>query len=101
MPTEEVESSVKALLPAMVYLLALLKLIWPTVLGASTVTVRGALIAAPKLATFPAALGLVAGDQLLSVDQLPSASTFQLIGATDSWKLSKYISAGAPPPALG
>src|SRR5213080_3654172 len=89
MPTAEAESSVTALAPAMVYLFALLKLIWPTVFAESTVTVRGALMAAPKLATLPAAFGFVAGDQLPSVDQFPSASTFQLVGATESLKLSK------------
>jgi hypothetical protein len=42
MPTAEVESSVSVLVPAMVYLLALSKLICPTVCAELTVTVRGA-----------------------------------------------------------
>src|SRR5687767_12926134 len=100
MPTAEVASSVSVAVPPIVYLLALLKFIWPTVFAASTVTARGAVIAGPKFAILPAALGCVTGDQLPSVDQVPSESTFQLVGATENLKLSNHISAGAPPPAL-
>src|SRR6476661_8382395 len=47
----------------------------PTVCGASTVTVRGAVILLPKIAVAPAALGTPA-DQFAPTDQLPEASTF-------------------------
>src|SRR3954470_4582697 len=100
MPTGDVPSSVIVPAPASVYLMALSKLIWPIVLAPSTVTVCGTVIFGPNSAVRPAALGAL-GDQLPSLVQFPSASTFQTLGTTVNLKLSKYMSAGAPPPALG
>src|SRR3954452_5210300 len=57
------------------------KLIAPTVCGASTKTVRGAVMTGPKFAVAPTPLGAVPPDQLAPVDQLPFALTFQ-VGTT-------------------
>src|SRR5215207_1898975 len=94
------ESSVSVPVPPIVYLLALLKVILPTVFAASTVTARGAVMAEPKIATFPGAFGCAPRDQLVSVDQVPSELTFHTSASIENLKLSNHISAGAPPPGL-
>src|SRR4051812_35712639 len=70
-----VPESVSVLVPAMVYLLALSNTMAPVVCAESTVTVRGAWITVPNVATAPAAFGAFEPAQLLPLDQLPSAST--------------------------
>src|SRR5262245_39327786 len=64
-------------------------------MGASTVTVRLAVMMVPKLAAAPAALG-TEPFQLAGLDQLPSASTFQLDG--DVVVETVYIETSAVPP---
>src|SRR5436190_22642374 len=72
------------LVPASVYLLGLLKLITPTVCGASTFTVRGAVMVVRKFAAAPTAFGGLA---------------VQLLGSLQLWVLSStFHSAGAKPP---
>ena len=80
-PSPTVSTSAAA--GAIVYALALLKEMLPIVRLASRVTVRGAVIAAPKTAVSPAALGAL-GVQLAPVVQLPLASTFQLATRPES-----------------
>src|SRR3982750_1175350 len=90
MPADDAESSV-SVLPASVYLLALLNCNCPTVRGRSTVTVCGAVMIGPNSATLsgPFGLGPALLFQLTSSVQLPSTSVLQMVGATDNLKLSR------------
>src|SRR4051794_40127392 len=68
-----VASSVRVAPPPIVYALALSKFITPTVCGAASITVRGAVMTEPKFATSPANIG-TPPVQLDALYQLPSAS---------------------------
>src|SRR5437762_12097835 len=95
--------SVPPLPGAMVYLLALSKLICCTCLSPSSETVRGAVILPRKLAAAVGPVGTEGGSQLPATLQLPSASTFHCGGVETPLKFRKRLlptceRAKVPPP---
>src|SRR5258706_14458768 len=96
--------SVPSLTGAMVYLLALSKLICCTCLSPSSETVRAVVIFPRKFAAAVGPLGTEGGSQFAATLQLPSASTFHCGGVETPLKLRKTLlptceSAKEPPPS--